>query len=77
MIHDLSDTTKQIVNHHHGTYRNTRISRNCHRGGKHNVHTAHTHGFGHKTKNVIRQALQIAAIVAIEHKHVLQTVCAI
>ena len=48
--------------------------RNVNDGGKQNVHTAHTHGFGHKTKKVIRQALQIAAIVAIEYKHVLQTV---
>ena len=74
MIHDPSDTTIQIVSYHRGTYRNTRISRKCHRDGKQNVHTAHTHGYGRKTKNVIRPALQIAAIVTIEHKHVLQTV---
>ena len=74
MFCNLGDTTIQIIGHHRGTHCNTRISCNCHRSRKQNIHAAHAHGLGHKVENIVRPALQVAAIVAVEHKHVLQAV---
>ena len=71
---DIDDATKQIVSHHRRAHRDARISRNRHRGRKHDIYAAHAHGLGYKAENIIRPALQVAAIVAIEHKHVLQAI---
>ena len=73
-VYDLNDTTIQIVGHHRGAHRDTRISRGCHRSREKNIYAAHAHGLGHKAADVIRPALQVSIIVAIEHKHVLQAV---
>ena len=73
-FHNIDDATKQIVSHHRRTHRDARISRNRHRGRKHDVYAAHAHGLGYEAENIVRPALQVAAIIAIEHKHVLQAI---